>query len=148
MNRLWWIKKHRISAQSIKCWKKRSTRQIEKDGCSVKGPVKLEAWNDYREWRVEIVMSIHLQYILSFQFLIPIPSSHFSMQDRPLLWHLSVNLLSSCHDHQPPQHHHGKKGPNQGAELHSTRRAAYYYPLGERGHSHWCREKPPVLHHH
>lgn len=59
-----------------------------------------------------------------------------------------VYLLSPCHDHQPPKHYHGKEGPDQGAELHSTGRAAHYYPLGERGHSHWRREKSPLLHQH
>uniref|UniRef100_A0A3B5KYS1 Ig-like domain-containing protein n=1 Tax=Xiphophorus couchianus TaxID=32473 RepID=A0A3B5KYS1_9TELE len=44
--------------------------------------------------------------------------------------------VPSRHDHQPPQHHHGEEGPDQGAELHSTGRAAHYYPLGERRHGH------------
>lgn len=96
---------------------------------------------------------------LSFFYLpllsdIPFHCHNFFLLPPPnLSWpcfHIALHFLSSSspsNDHQSPQHHHGKEGSREGAELYSPGRMAHYHPLGERRHGHWPWPQPTVLHH-
>lgn len=110
-----------------------------------------EAWSVKWKWRTMCSNGDVYTSVTHPSRPIALPPCLVSLHHLTLLvtlMYLSAFPLSSCHDHQPPEHHHGEKRPDQRAELYSARRATHHHPLGEGGHRHWCREESPLLHHH